>query len=414
MLASTFAAMGCGEDPAPEGMLGPSTGKSDVALAGGPITFLVHGYLPKFAEKQDCLAAFKGVLPPLLQASEGPVFTVGYYSASEHCDISLANGATYTKDGDRWLERGDGGDWLSQETPIEHLAYRLAWAIAKTRVAYGGVPVRVVAHSLGGVIMRWVMLQAAWGNRNFPTPAQLGIEGIATAGTPHGGVAHSWVANVWGTDKAFHGYHARQALEDSPLMATLKGNPQTGGATWLAMTSVFGTPGPPGDGFISNVSACWDQADCVRFRDPGYWHNDFFTDANGTEIREAAIEFLRPEGWTGAVPGPGAPGVVVEWLTGAATPDPSDAFAACTSCISGGGGTGCKQRCGGDECLACIDHQGGTGCLPVCISDACTGCLAGGGGAGCAARCPADELGSDCNDCVAAKGGTGCIPRCEL
>lgn len=86
--------------------------------------------------------------------------------------------------------------------PIEHLGCALAWYIYDTYTSKG-IPVDVVAHSMGGLIIRDALGESgtavsgggcntpANGNPNcFPPP--LMVDAVATVGTPHGGLSNEY------------------------------------------------------------------------------------------------------------------------------------------------------------------------------------------------------------------------------
>lgn len=67
--------------------------------------------------------------------------------------------------------------------PLEHLGCLLAWYIYDT---YQGRPVDILAHSMGGLIVRDAIGESGH-NIDFP-PSPLNVHIVVTVGTPHGGV----------------------------------------------------------------------------------------------------------------------------------------------------------------------------------------------------------------------------------
>ncbi len=69
-------------------------------------------------------------------------------------------------------------------TKIEHLGYHLAWEI-HNQFTDADKPVRIMAHSMGGLIVRYAMQQVKDGHPDFPD--SLDIDSVATFGTPYDG-----------------------------------------------------------------------------------------------------------------------------------------------------------------------------------------------------------------------------------
>merc|ERR1719476_873326 len=79
-----------------------------------------------------------------------------------------------------------------------------------------------------------------------------------------------------------------------------------------------------------------------------------------------------------------------------------------------------KAEDGVKRCLLCVQAEQGETCKPfempekpkevtdeVVAADSCISCLNGGGGAGCLDRCGGKS--SDCRSCVQYGGGAGCV-----
>jgi pimeloyl-ACP methyl ester carboxylesterase len=81
-------------------------------------------------------------------------------------------------------------------TPIEHLAYHLAWTIYDLYSSHGQ-PVDVVAHSMGGLMIRYALAATERNVKDFPP--YLLVEDVVTLGTPHGG-ARGPVPSVQGAE----------------------------------------------------------------------------------------------------------------------------------------------------------------------------------------------------------------------
>lgn len=204
--------------------------------------------------------------------------TVGYYNANTNCDINL-NSTLYTKDfqGDTTLEQGSPYNILTYNTPMEHVAYRLAWAIAEEHQLNGKRPVAIIADSLGGIITRWMVVQVLQGNPDYPTSAELGLSIVCTFGSP-----------FKGTDYASFGktVQARESVPGSAFLTALNAEARAGVGQWFSFTSNFNNLNGGGDGFISAKSACLSLNDpnsyCYRYDNPAYLHGQYKDDSNFT------------------------------------------------------------------------------------------------------------------------------------
>ncbi len=78
------------------------------------------------------------------------------------------------------------GQRHSRNTDPRHLAFHLAWFLWDTYSKYG-IPVDVIAHSLGGLLVRYAIYQSG---RDLLYPSYLLVEDVVTFGSPHAG--HDW------------------------------------------------------------------------------------------------------------------------------------------------------------------------------------------------------------------------------
>ncbi|WP_395787267.1 hypothetical protein [Aquimonas sp.] len=208
----------------------------------------------------------------------GRIRTVGYYSDNFNCDINLQS-TVYTKNflGDSGVRRQDAPTnitVLTRDTSLRHVAYRFAWAVAKEYRDFGR-PVRVIADSLGGLVVRQAVSRASSGDPDFPSLAAMPILGVYSYGVPHGGT----IAGAFsGTTQGI------QAVSDSQFMRDLNSTAgsRVGNARWHSFTSeAFNF----GDRFISSDSACWVRSvACYRYRNPAYSHGAYFSDPNRTQV----------------------------------------------------------------------------------------------------------------------------------
>jgi hypothetical protein len=150
-----------------------------------PIYF-VHGIQKE--SKTDCantwdkmIAAFRAWSKPTKIVAH----KVAYYWRDHGCDLSINEAGDHAKHYggafNAWHRKGGGH---TNNVRIEHLGYHLAWDIYN-RYSRKQQPVDVVAHSMGGLIIRYALMQVALKNADFPK--FLLVEDVVTMGTPHGG-----------------------------------------------------------------------------------------------------------------------------------------------------------------------------------------------------------------------------------
>jgi pimeloyl-ACP methyl ester carboxylesterase len=164
---------------------------------------------------------------------------LSYYYGDKNFDHSLDHHGDHCKhQGGSGAHRGSGGCGYShtQDTPIEHLAYHLAWMIydhfSSTTSTRKGQDVDLVGHSMGGLIIREMLAAFQLNDPDYPSQKQtLRVEHVVTLGTPHAGTALAECPTV-------------QCRQMRPGSASLKWwaqkarNPQgTGGTDWTLMGS---------------------------------------------------------------------------------------------------------------------------------------------------------------------------------
>jgi pimeloyl-ACP methyl ester carboxylesterase len=231
------------------------------------ITVFLHGF-----NGQNCSQDWRELMLDMRAAGfVGRFYVVKFLSSDTPCDLSgIANAYNVSlfNYGSHAAPYGHEGTGHDNDTDIRHLA----WHFANWLSAYipDDPPVDVVAHSMGGLIVRYALAKQI---NLWPT---LNIEDVVTLGTPHGGVNFA----AWtGTTQGY------QLEPDSYLiwwLAQYAPNPQgSGGTEWTII-------GSAGDLVVPRGTATNMQADeRVRYgllpwpiAHDGYMHEDQDRNAN--------------------------------------------------------------------------------------------------------------------------------------
>lgn len=225
------------------------------------ITVFLHGF-----NGRNCTADWRELMLDMRTAGfTGPFYVVRFLSADSECDLSGIPNA-FNVGLFRWGAHsgpyGHEGTSHDNNTDIRHLAWHFAhWAHS---FIPNDPPVDVVAHSMGGLIVRFAL-----GKQSGQWPV-LNIEDVVTLGSPHGGVNFaSWTGTFQGTqmepDSSFIGWLAQYAP-----------NPQgSDGTEWTVV-------GSAGDFVVPRVTATnMEAAERVRYGllpwpidHGGYMHED--------------------------------------------------------------------------------------------------------------------------------------------
>lgn len=193
---------------------------------------------------------------------------VGYYS----CDTSVGASVDGFGGADSYYgatgheQAPDGRLSQNRDADIRHLAYQLAWMIY-TDYAIRGVGVDIVAHSMGGLIVRWMLYRIQAHDPSFPSA--LYVPEVVTLGTPHAGVG--WAAFCWTAQ-------CRDMTPDSGFLRELNRgamDPQaTGGTDWTII-------GSDHDMVVSDRSALhMGHVHRVEYVSPAYGHSDYLSDTS--------------------------------------------------------------------------------------------------------------------------------------
>lgn len=188
--------------------------RARAAAAADIPLLLVHGF------NDDCGAAWKTAGTDsngnLLANSDsamnflggqgfGDIRTVGYYTSSDNntdaqdnasgvCDVNLQNQpalAGVPSQASNFCNElpditGHSIAFGTKDEPIDRLACLLAWYIYDDYTQYG-TPVNVLAHSMGGLMLRYALGATDAGVFGFP-PHPLWVVNAVTVATPHGGI----------------------------------------------------------------------------------------------------------------------------------------------------------------------------------------------------------------------------------
>jgi triacylglycerol esterase/lipase EstA (alpha/beta hydrolase family) len=159
---------------------GPTTARTD---SRDKVTVFLHGY-----NGRNCTSDWRELMLDLRSAGfTGPFYVVRYLSSDSTCDLSGipgAHNASLFNFGSHSEIYGHQGSTHDNNTDIRHLAWHLSHWIRDA--IPDDPPVDVVAHSMGGLMVRFSLAKEGVGS----WPA-LTIEDVVTLGTPHGGVRFS-------------------------------------------------------------------------------------------------------------------------------------------------------------------------------------------------------------------------------
>ncbi len=111
----------------------------------------------------------------------GPLIELSFYRYDTNCDHTINHHGSHSRHyaSGHYSTGGHGAN-----TDIRHLAYHLGWYIYSHFTSEGRT-VDVVAHSMGGLIIRYALAQVQRGHVAFPP--RLLVEDAVTMGTPHRG-----------------------------------------------------------------------------------------------------------------------------------------------------------------------------------------------------------------------------------
>lgn len=200
---------------------------------------------------------------------------------------------------------GVGVNGHDKETSIKHLAYHWAWAVSTYEATNGYPCVKVVAHSMGGAIVRYAIAAVQHGWADFPP--HLCVDSVVTLGSPHS--PGSLVPGVCssGADLGFtrlRPYSCQEMDGDvtfyDQLADAIGHNPQgtlplgtsRGTTNWTVI-------GSDGDQTIEmpHTLSMLGAANRVAYRDNALDHNEFFDPAYTHRVPNA-----HTSGWVRGTP----------------------------------------------------------------------------------------------------------------
>jgi hypothetical protein len=251
-----------------------------------PILF-VHGYNNSTGCPSVNEAMWNNLKNDLIEDGwTGPKREIGFYS----CDSNVASTDWIDGYGSHSVyyatspcspvcsthENGTSGHLShNRNTDLRHLAYHLAWFIYQN-YSKNGQSVQIVAHSMGGLIVRW-MLYAEQNNSTIGQsvfPPVLYVQDVYTISTMHNGVVYAFLSSTWQAQQMQRGSSFITAIN-----ATSSGrDPQaTNGTDWTTM----GNYPSDTDLVVSDTSAVhMDGGHKLLYVTPRYSHGGSLNDIN--------------------------------------------------------------------------------------------------------------------------------------
>ncbi len=154
------------------------------ALPHPPVVY-VHGFDLTAPGESNCRGVWgdrdRGFIGRIVDwGHRGPQQRVKYYREDTECTLDLHHHGKHRRHHSSGHRRGGH----TVRTSIRHLGYHFAWQIW-AHYTKRGQRVNVVAHSMGGLIVRYALARVHRDHRRFPP--RLSIANVITLGTPHKG-----------------------------------------------------------------------------------------------------------------------------------------------------------------------------------------------------------------------------------
>jgi triacylglycerol esterase/lipase EstA (alpha/beta hydrolase family) len=218
----------------------------------GNRVIFVHGFAP--GGTHDCADYFRTARKHFENNEwKGNLLTFGYYSGNKKCSYNA------------------GG---SRDTSIKEVAKKFANYVSK-HYTQNGKKVDVVAHSMGGLVVRAALHYTHQRAAGFPT--KLYIEDVVTLGTPHAGAISNWLGLCNATVKW------RQCKDMTPGSAFLKNLPNKMPSTtkYGNMSTDWTTVSSLDDKTVSGSSGIAGTANHEVQYKAGISHNELRTVSSG-------------------------------------------------------------------------------------------------------------------------------------
>ena len=170
---------------------------------------------------------------------------VGYYNTESRCDENLVTDSGLTQCNSFG---GSTGDYGTKNDRLDRLSCLLSWYIYANYTQYGE-PVNVLAHSMGGLLIRFAL--GATAAHAAYLPPVLWVNNVVTVATPHGGLGgpyHQAAANNGVSGVQFD--MMNPANTSYSFMSTIGGyqRPQGWGGTRWALITASDASNAVGDG----------------------------------------------------------------------------------------------------------------------------------------------------------------------
>ncbi len=208
----------------------------------------------------------------------GQLITIGFYNGDTGCDVNLKDRQ------DSHCNNYFAGNTGTTNEDQSHIACNLAWYIWNN-FTQKGQNVQIVAHSMGGTIVRWAIYAVGTGNSSLPP--YLSVAKIVTMASPHNGIP-------WGGSAVCGVCLQLAELQQigSSFLGTLQNNAQNpqarGGTQWTIMGSTCET-WTNGGVDPSSEMAMAAQSKVLYMSPPCYHHGDYLTDQSDTN--NAQVDF---------------------------------------------------------------------------------------------------------------------------
>jgi hypothetical protein len=226
---------------------------AEVAAGAEPIQafIFVHGYSPAPCPGSSEVDDFTTTVDFLRARGFGQkMITAGYYRCDTGADVRLEAYGHH--------DAYPGGD--GQSADIRHFASELAWMIW-TDYSSQGHAVGLVGHSMGGLIVRWMLARVAAHDPTYPS--RLFVPEAVTLGSPFGGAGFAAFCPNLQCQEMAPGSSFLEALDRDPA-------PQaSGGTRWTVLGSASDT--------VVRESSALDMLGAYRigYLSPAYGHGDY-------------------------------------------------------------------------------------------------------------------------------------------